>query len=579
MAQNHAHSRLANLRCQATRSINSLILTTTHPGSTIPIYERYDVSTSTRERQFNIAGDRGFYDYADLNQEVGVFNVNNICKPFIYTFIDTDYYVDLSEYSPSPMIIYTTIPQNLSGDDDEMSYYFKNKNIYCEKIHGGALFEHPLWDYSSDQVIMESVNNNNRKNFTVYSCDKMRQPDSLTKSIVLLSPKVTINCGLSEFKEMKDSDFNFNRASPLEHVELAKVDGFLIARKDKNVQLLNRTNNSSNTHMSIPTIAWEALTYVHHNITEMSQTVKASDIERTLKQFKIDDPRTVMACGRIFSANFEAPGVNYQLYPVHQATVHAELGTPTTKLLTTPITSQTEIGPCLSHNNELATVLGRIENVRNNTKIPIKRHNIINEFIQFMVPSNLSGTGVPVDIEDVCKKQNKPQQRARRANKSNLPIYQKNIVSAFQKRETYSKEADPRNISQCDVRHTTELSRYIYAFKVYLNNFSFKYSGKKPKDIADGISDYVRRHGITNIIETDYSRFDGTLSDGLRKIDCDVYYKYFGKSDELSLLSHDMNCNAFTRDLYQIFAVAMAMSQPITRHFVPFLHTVLLCLV
>lgn len=110
VARNHAHSRLANLRCQATRSINALILSATHPGTT-PIYETYDVSTSTREKQFNIAGDRGFYDFGDLNQEVGVFNVNASCKPFVYTFIDTDYYVDLADYSPNPMIIYTTIPQ------------------------------------------------------------------------------------------------------------------------------------------------------------------------------------------------------------------------------------------------------------------------------------------------------------------------------------------------------------------------------------------------------------------------------------------------------------------------------------
>lgn len=77
--------------------------------------------------------------------------------------------------------------------------------------------------------------------------------------------------------------------SCLERVELAETEGFLMARKDQHLQMLNKSKQSSRTHITIPLIAWEALTYAHHNMTTQNQVIKASDIERTLKQFKVEE--------------------------------------------------------------------------------------------------------------------------------------------------------------------------------------------------------------------------------------------------------------------------------------------------
>lgn len=181
------------------------------------------------------------------------------------------------------------------------------------------------------------------------------------------------------------------------------------------------------------------------------------------------------------------------------------------------LTTESSKVPMRSYNNDVCCIQGRLEHVRNFT-IPesvYSRYAI--EFAQFVVPEQQRGTGSPLTVSDVVDRQKKPAQKQRALQAQSWLSHMSSIVvKAFQKAEAYPSVNDPRNISQTPTNHMLNLSTFTYAFKDdILKGQPWYMPAKTPTQIAGRVAELC--HQYAAIAETDYSRFDGTISVWLRR--------------------------------------------------------------
>lgn len=141
---------------------------------------------------------------------------------------------------------------------------------------------------------------------------------------------------------------------------------------------------------------------------------------------------------------------------------------------------------------------------------------------------------MPWSVAQVIDKQDGALQRVRSKKVRQwigyLPSF---TVKAFQKKESYQKFTDPRNISTVHTSHILEASCYTYPFKKYvLQRFCRFMPGSKPADIEDRMMCVCGPVDV--VLETDYTRLDGTISRWLSENVQDAcYLRYFGDDPQL----------------------------------------------
>ena len=171
--------------------------------------------------------------------------------------------------------------------------------------------------------------------------------------------------------------------------------------------------------------------------------------------------------------------------------------------------------PVVNESADLAAVHHRLDKIRNHVE-PTSYLGYAEEFVQLLTANH--GPYEPLTHDDVLKLQDRPiQQQRNKQAVVQLESYGKVHVDAFVKKEAYVADKAPRNISNVMVKHNVELSRHSYAFKdAVLKHQHWYMPAKSMIEIAEALSKFHTLHGPT-LVETDFSKFDGTISTWLRE--------------------------------------------------------------
>jgi hypothetical protein len=217
-----------------------------------------------------------------------------------------------------------------------------------------------------------------------------------------------------------------------------------------------------------------------------------------------------------------------------------------------PLTEEA-VYPIDCKENNLASIEGRVVKPNLTAEAKIARSKYLPkyeryalEFVKFLVPDNIAGTGTPFGHSDVIEKQSKAAQRTRSAQQS-MNVDQDFQVKAFQKKEAYNTPAEPRNISSVPTSHTLGLSRYTYAFKEdVLKHHKWFAPCKTPREIANRMQVLADNH--EELVCTDFSRFDGHITRWvLDHVQNPVYLRWVAEDDYAELLGYlraEMNAKA-----------------------------------
>ncbi len=459
----------------------------------------------------------------------------------VIKMVDVDYYVEWSEWLRhcQPVAIYTFVPDDVMYTCAEYSYSLRKHGVIMD-VSGGRRYDHAIWDYSCDYVLVWTRWNA----WTLCSVDS-KQVDRHHR-MVLINPVCTVKW--------------FGWLLPIRHFarrcyqagrHLANV--YRTTEGDQ-VSIGLSEGGVAQTTATLPLPLWAAIRIR----VASSKHPNISDVERYLRYHNTDN--AAICAPSVFQvskdlgpysalpAAVHGAGAIAPLRYQHAGPIVSEDGKEIGRCVGPPLVTNPDVVPNRSYNNDFASVSGRVTKVLNDVEPPARYLEYARTFIDLLVDRKC--VGVPLELQEVVELQNRPAQRGR-SNKVLHWIGATNPVSvrAFMKGETYQKPTDPRNISTVGAEHTIRLSAYTYAFKKDVLYPKVWYApGKRPADVADRIAELAMSFDV--ISETDFSRFDGTISAWLRThVERPAYISWVteeSRADLESLLLAEINPRACT---------------------------------
>lgn len=515
-SRNHTHGNSASYRT----SINIALKRLVESQGFVP----YQVSGAKSDHG-DSDGCRYFYGIKDLKIH---YKNDKVGERHVLLMTDVDYHLNINEYMRlgQPIMMYTLCPKQPGKVTDEYAFYFLDDEIHYD-VSGGAKYVHQLWDYNGDTV---SVIDQAGAMIVFDVCQKEIEGDQDHRIIGLYpAAKVPFPFWLNF-----DVEEGFKRKK-------VTYNGYNIIRHSDLVSMSLNGSTSSYTLSEAVYIA------VRKRFERAKTPLNIGDIERHLNNTGI--PNAPLAAAQVIECieRLSAEGLlNIPKSPLTTAiqtcyqTLHPlvnEDGKPCAVMLTSPLVTNPAVFPTKSFNNDVATITGRVDRVRNGQWPQKWYENAAREFINLLVPERIAGNGAPLGTAAVNERQNRPMQQARtRLAQNQLSVKTHNVLKAFTKAEGYSNFTDPRNITTMSASLTIMLSGFTYAFKDNVLKHLWWYApGKTPSEMIDQLS-IICRNGC---IVSDFSRLDGSVSMFLQlKVVYAAYMKWFGDDYKVEFKNH-----------------------------------------
>jgi len=541
----HSHPLAAHDRTMVNIALDRLI----ENAGFIP----YSISMAERDVGRGNDGIREMWFTKDLAMK---FRKDKITSKHILKFVDTDYYVELRKYAKRglPMVMYTFVPDRVAGSVNEGVFRLENGDGVAMTINGGATYHHQLWDYSADSVMfdywwgsmlykIESVKTNEQHRRIVGLFPARRiwgpiawfvpGPRMERRAIWHIATTLKKNLLGYFFPSIRDIHVIRSLSSSEKVKSIDTVDG---------KEVITWTHPLPKLMVSAAANGWYHDIYLPSDVLhailvrcKADTAGRIASIERILREYKVESPVSIAtSIADIFdelalmpetkiqtNTCTVAPEKAYQtLYPLV-----TEDGVPAGRQVFPPL-ANAGVLPVRSFNNDNATLELRVRE-QTNTKIwPKVFYNYASEFARYIVPDSAMHTGVPLSYDEVSELQSRPTQLAGWKAASLTSFMHRNIVKAFQKVEVYAKFAAPRNISPANPDHRTRYGSFIYSIKnAHLKSRPWYAFSKKPVDIAERIHHIAKT--ATHMLNTDYSAWDGTHSEGLAQLDNMIGRRHF----------------------------------------------------
>ena len=494
---NHSHPSAAARRNEAARAIQQWIL---NAG-----FRPYSTSAGNREKD---AGAHGWFMAKDLSQTPRKLPVTN---DHIIMSIDDDYYRNIAHDAihERPMIMYTFDPMKVAATVPNGHYYVDSDNTITLRVNGGATYNHQLWNWNIDTVVFDYYF---RLRSIVYSVERRRVDDH--HSIVLLTPLRSV---IAPFGWCLPGPRL--RRRQLAHGKYSEVE--YTGETGECYTSIGRVGRPGSANL--PTATWEAILAK----AEVDGIANTWTIQSYLTALRLDPHEATFAASVLRDYIKERRGVSIELN-THSGTVgqHPEqyivaLNDPRAAtlapsksigtLIASPLTNTPATVPSVHHNNDLASIIGRVERVANLATPPNRFTAYAQAFVAACLSTQRSSV-VPWTLEQVLDAQDGPLQRGRNAqHKAWLYFDKAATVEAMMKKETTTNHGDPRNISTLPTNHNLQLSRYTYAVKKsILQHLDFYMPCRSPSEVANRLASLCA--GRQSVTEADGSRFDGRVS-------------------------------------------------------------------
>ncbi|APG76126.1 RNA-dependent RNA polymerase [Beihai noda-like virus 11] len=565
----HSHQQAATERNSATETMLDFV---TSNG-----YIPYVISPSPREA--GIDGRRRFYSLADLRQN---YLNDPLTDKHIIVMTDVDYYVNMHELISlgRPILCYTFQPSTVSGPVKDGYFTIKDDVVHYH-VNGGKDVQHRIWNYNQDTIYVVDPENGFWATLRqiIYDLVGLSWLSSICHKRFGIGPfgrKVTI-CTVDQFKLSDHRNI-------VSIVPFAKCRENLLPFEEYGQQLRRMQYGAANPTEQFNTLIYlgdgdplvslgvagqvasvqlplrdlEAMMLMHNdsktaNLSDTVRRARATEKSLTEQQAAIVHhyllsmlplkPDVVHKPGQL-ARHYQATDVKYDHDCTEQGREYARTYAPG------PL-SQTAVFPNESRANERATIDGRVVGPQTKAKarenITQRLRKYAKDFVKQLVPN--PGAGFRYSVAHVEEQQQKPLQRARNdANRMHHAISM--ITKSFQKKEAYGAPNHPRNISTVPHGQNARLSGYTYAFKdAVLKKTEWYMPCKTPAQIAEAVVNLAAKS--TELVETDYSRFDGTFLRFMREhVEFACYKRWVPEEllPELSeLLNNEVDSKARTR--------------------------------
>jgi hypothetical protein len=460
-----------------------------------------------------------------------------------------------------PVLLYTFYPESVAGTVHEGYFTIKDDTVDY-RVTGGKHVRHKIWNYNEDTLYTENsvvsfwqvmkavfswlTGGRFVAGYTVSTVDQYNL--SPHRRLVLIVP-------FAQTPSLEGIS-----GEPLQRMKYTVPGGqfnlLTLVRNDEKEPTvsLSQVGELCTAEMPLSTFESVVLGEKHAKTTFLSDTIRRSLLPATaatvlhayVKEHIAYQPCEVHMAGQL-ARHYQSVDPRDDNDPYEQGTEYAREYAPG------PL-SETAVFPVESPNNDSCCIRGRLEEPQAKAKrrmrdrIPPRFYRYANEFID-LVLGDVKHTGVPITVEQVNEKQNRPTQRAR-SERVMMDSAEEMSVKAFQKREAYNTVNNPRNISTVHATHTLQLSSFTYAFKEdVLKEKDWYMPCRTPAEIAEAVQQLASE--CNELVETDFSRFDGSLTYWVRKhVEHALYLTWVSKDHKAELarlLLAELNPPARTR--------------------------------
>jgi len=457
--------------------------------------------------------------------------------------VDVDYYVDMPSTlgkTANVTMLYTLTPESVCDNTVDMAFTFDEANNVVMQYTGGAVYKHGLWNYGTDALLVTYWPWWSPIPLRVTTYLVERRGVRAHRSIVLLIPIQSWGFLAAWIAKLLFDEQQLKRL-------VVVHDGFLrlqVHRKDGLFVSTGKPNS-----YSCATV----------NAVVDSQTARLSEIGAT-----------TLSVPTILSMVDSDRGVAANLVAYHRATLSAKLDTtfpvelgvrafqssakyfdpdakPSVKPFMPPLMHGT-FAPTRTLANDAAAIQYRITDVKNTEfKVDERMQRIMSEFAELLVNEHEAH---PVEVSDVFEKQNRPEQR-RILTLAEVAWQLPRKISSFMKAECYAEPNAPRNISTINPTDKLYYSRFMYGLAEVMHRHPWYAFGCTPVEIAARVAHVVS--GANMVIETDFSKFDGHVSNLLRLLEQTILLRAFAPSYHTMLL--DLHRAQYDMKGYTTFGV------------------------
>jgi hypothetical protein len=471
----------------------------------------YVVSPSKRENQY--AGLRDYYTLCDLDQ---LNKADELEERTCLIMTDVDYFVDMNQVLclGYPVLAYTFQPETVGGLVKN-GYFTIKDDIVHYRVSGGKDVKHQIWDYNQDTVyavhgwppwvveLMRFTGIIRDAGVMAVNVDQFAM--SQHRRIVSLVPFASVPLLL------RGEDMG----QPLTRASYSDGPFNVLVTLSTGVPQISFCQQDALGSVEMPLDEFEAAVVAHKiainkNLSDTQRRSglpgKQAVILHEYLQYKT----------RVEYHVVHAAGQLAKHYTCLTADVSDEIRKTYARIYAAPALSAEAKYPTECHANDRVAIQERVlkPSARANAKLKVKPrwYMYLRDFIKEIVPDEKAGTGVPVTVDEVITRQDKPLQRVRNAARL-MDTHETFMVRSMQKREAYSTENAPRNISTVPTMHTLRLSGFTYGFKTDILSHQHWYvPGSTPAQVADIVMDFCERNRVFGVVETDFSKFDGTIT-------------------------------------------------------------------
>jgi hypothetical protein len=435
----------------------------------------------------------------------------------VLAMVDVDHYVDMPSFLGSnfkPILMYTFQPTSVSRCAGEYKYTFNSANEVNYSVSGGAVYTHSVWNYNVDNLKITNRFFGIPWRVTTYHVDR-RMVDK-DHNLILISPDnkwVGLSVMLASFLE----------GCNLVRLKVVQGDYLRLLVNSKTELVVSTGKVDKYLSIDVPITADEY-------IESVAKTCKVGLMFAQVKsKIGVDQDGAAILYEYHLSKINKMPTMVYPLDPYvrgYQFQLH-EYDPEAKRSLTSymrPIIDGA-FAPDMTKANEKQAVFGRITSVRSTTAECLIDQfflRVVDEFVGLFLEA-VEGTLHPVDYEIVYEKQNRPTQRMILHQSEYMNPHRLN--KGFMKREAYGKCTDPRIISTVNGVDKMNYSCYIYALSAVLKTKEWYAFAKTPLEISIRIAE-ISRHAKT-MNNTDFSRWDGHVSEALRYLEKQVMMRAF----------------------------------------------------
>jgi hypothetical protein len=496
--------------------------------------EPYYVQKSLTDVRKGRAGDRTYHWAKDLGVPAEDFHFDPNRQAAV--LVDVDHYIDMPTMLarfPGTYLITTFQPSAAAKSDGEYTFRFQPDGKVHYRVSGGAEYEHHVWDYKGDTIVAED-RGYATKTVVAYHIDRKRVDDHHVLILLSVVGKFVIPLPLPTSLFIEGA-----RLGRLEPV-FGDYVVFDIVSQDG----LSRSIAVQGDHeaVTLPKSQFDAIHAVALAAkSAMTPSMVASNIAPSgpsgLPTSKLPPGHAAILAGYLRTTVPVAPPVVYppsaSMEPISYSKDDYTAPVPLAGF-GSPL-----IGPCYSHAASLTSedrcIEGRVERFADLSEktMPPTLANYMQEFAERLIP--VAHMGHPVDEDEVRARQEKPSQRQILEEASVMGDNVKPAWKAFNKKETYTKVTEPRNISQSKPTTKLAYSKYIYSFvDGVMKNQEWYAFNKTPAEIAERMCEILKDASHATL--ADGSRFDGHVGWFLRVFERTCAMRYFAREHHSALL-------------------------------------------